>query len=71
MEELEAQKNGHLVEFRTEEVNSCSPCKRQFKCADDLMDHIKWYHKSCAEFVKHGVMRALCTREERIRQQRT
>ena len=29
-----------LVEFGTEEENSL-PCKRQFKCADDLMDHIK------------------------------
>ena len=39
LEELEAQKNSHLVEFGIEKVNSCSPCKRQFKCADDLMDH--------------------------------
>ena len=37
-EELEAQNN--LVEFGTEEANSL-PCKRQFKFADDLMDHIK------------------------------
>ena len=35
------------------------------------MDHIKWYHKTCAECVKHGVMYALCKREERIWQQRT
>ena len=42
LEELEAQKNSHLVEFGTEEANSCLPCKRQFKCADVLMDHIKW-----------------------------
>ena len=39
LEELEAQKNSHLVEFGTEEAYSCLPCKRQFKCADDLMDH--------------------------------
>ena len=42
LEELEAQKNSHLIEFGTEEANSCLPCKRQFKCADVLMDHIKW-----------------------------
>ena len=38
LEELEAQKNSHLVKFGTEEANSCSPCKRQFKCVDDLRD---------------------------------
>ena len=64
LEELEAQKNSHLVEFGTEEANSCLLCKRQFKCADDLMDHIKWYHKTCAECVKHGVMCELCRRED-------
>ena len=56
LEEMEAQKNSYLVKFRTEEANSCSPCKRQFKHVDDLMDHIKWYHKTCADCVKHGVM---------------
>ena len=61
----------HLVEFGTEEAGSCLPCKRPFKCADDLMDHMKWYHKTCAECVKHGVVCALCRREERIWQQRT
>ena len=70
LEELEAQKNSHLVEFGTEEANSCLPCKRQFKCVDNLMDHIKWYHKTCAECVKHRVMCTLCKREERIWQQR-
>ena len=56
LEELEAQKNSHLVKFGAEEANSCSPCKRQFKHMDDLMDHVKWYHKTCADCVKHGVM---------------
>ena len=56
LEELEAQKNSHLIEFGTEEANSCSPCNRRFKCVDDLMDHILWYHKTSAECVKHGVM---------------
>ena len=42
LEELEVQKNRHLVEFGTEEANSCLPCKRQFKYVDNLMDHIKW-----------------------------
>ena len=69
LKQLEAQKNSHLVEFRTEDVNSCSPCKRQFKCADDLMDHIKWYHKTCAECVKHGVTYSMCRREKIIMQQ--
>ena len=46
LEEVEPQMNSHLVEFGTEEAKSCLPCKRQFKCADDLMDHIKWYHKT-------------------------
>ena len=59
LEELEAHKNSHLVEVGPEEANSCSPCKRQLKCADDLMDHIKWYHMACAECVKHRVMCAL------------
>ena len=49
LEEMEAHKNSHLVEVRPEEANSCSPWKRQFKCAEDLMDHIKWYHMTCAE----------------------
>ena len=40
---LEEKNNSHLVEFGTEEANSCLPCSRQFKCADDLMDHIKWH----------------------------
>ena len=71
LEELEAQKNSHLVDFGTEEANSCFLCKRQFKCADDLMNHIKWHHKTCAECVKQGVMCALCRRGERIWQQRT
>ena len=62
LEEVEPQMNSHLVEFGTEEAKSCLPCKRQFKCADDLMDHIKWYHKTCAECVKHGVM---CADERR------
>ena len=70
-EELEALKNRHLGEVRPEEANSCLSCKRQFKCTDDLMDHIKWYHKTCAECVKHGVMCALCRREGRIWHQRT
>ena len=43
----------------------------QFKCVDDLMDHIMWYHKTCTECVKHGVMCALCRQEKRIWQQRT
>ena len=43
LEDLEAHKNSHLVEVRPEEADSCSPWKRQFKCADDLMDHIKWH----------------------------
>ena len=43
LEDLEAHKNSHLVEVGPEEANSCSPCKRQFKCADNLMDHIKRY----------------------------
>ena len=30
-------------ECQTEVANSCLPCKRQFKCADNLMDHIKRY----------------------------
>ena len=67
LEELEAEKKSHLVEFGTEEANSCSPSNRRFKCADDLMDHIKWHHKTCAECVKHGVLCALCRPEERIR----
>ena len=71
LEELEAQKNSHLVEFGTEEADSCLPCKRRFKYADDLMDHITWYHKTCAESVKHRVMCALCRQVERIWQQRT
>ena len=71
LEELEAQKNSHLVEFGTEEADSCLPCKRRFKYADDLMDHIKWYHKTCPENVKHRVMCALCRQMERIWQQRT
>ena len=54
---------GHLVEVVPEEVNSCLPCKRQFKCAEDLMDHIKWYHNAVC--VKHGVTCALCRMEER------
>ena len=28
------------------------------------MDHILWYHKTSAECVKHGVMCALCRRDE-------
>ena len=71
LEELFAHKNSHLFEVGPEEANSCSPCKRQFKCADDLMDHMKWYHKTSAECVKHGVMCVLCRRDERIWQQRT
>ena len=35
------------------------------------MDHIKWYHKTCAECVKHGLKSALFRREERIWQQLT
>ena len=35
------------------------------------MDNIKWYHKTCAECLKHGMMYALCRREERIWQQLT
>ena len=34
------------------------------------MDQIKWYHKNCAECVKHRVTCALCRREERIWQPR-
>ena len=52
----ELHRNSHLVG----EAYSCSPCKRQFNCADDLMDHTKWYHKTGAECVKHGVKCALC-----------
>ena len=37
LEELEAQKNSHLVEFETEEADSCLPCKRRFNYPDDLM----------------------------------
>ena len=44
LEELDAHKASHLDEVGPEEANSCLPCKRLFKCADDLMDHIKWYH---------------------------
>ena len=38
LEELEAHKNRHLVKVGPEVANSCSPCKRQFKCAEDLID---------------------------------
>ena len=41
LEEQETYKNSHLVEVGPEEANSCSPCKRQFKCADNLMDRQK------------------------------
>ena len=40
LEDMEAHKNSHLVEVRPEEPNSCFPRKRQFKSAEDLMDHI-------------------------------
>ena len=40
LEDMEAHKNSHLVEVRPEEANSCFPRKRQFKSAEDLMDHI-------------------------------
>ena len=53
LEEREAHKNSHLVGVGPEKVNRWSPCKRQFKCAEHLMDHIKWYHKTCAKCVKH------------------
>ena len=66
LEELEAHKNSHLDEVGPEEANSCSPCKRRFKCAYALMDHIKLYHETCAECVKHGVICALCRQEERM-----
>ena len=34
---------------------SCSMCKRQFRCTDNFLDHIKWYHKTCAEEMRgHG-----------------
>ena len=49
LEDMEAHKNSHLVEVRPEEANSCFPWKRQFKSAEDLMDHIKWYHMTCPE----------------------
>ena len=31
------------TKHHAEETDSCLPCKRRFKCADDLMDHIKWH----------------------------
>ena len=37
----------------------------------NLIDHVKWYHMTCAECVKHGVMCGPCRREERIWQQHT
>ena len=59
LEDLEGHKNSHLVEVGPNEANSCSLWKRQFKCADDLMDLIMWYQMTCTECVKHGVMCAL------------
>ena len=45
LEELEVHKTSHLVEVGPEEEICCSPYKRQFKFADDLLDKIKWYQK--------------------------
>ena len=69
LEELEVHKTSHLVEVGPEEEICCSPYKRQFKFADDLLDKIKWYQKDLRGV--HGVMCALCRRYERIWQQRT
>ena len=56
LKELEVHMNSHLVEVGPREANSCSLCKRKFKCADNLMDHNKWYHKTCAEKMRgHGM----------------
>ena len=43
LKELEVHMNSHLVEVGPREANSCSLCKRKFKCADNLMDRIKCY----------------------------
>ena len=45
MEELDVHKTSHLVEVGPEEEICCSPYRRQFKFADDLLDKIKWYQK--------------------------